>query len=84
MRIDAKAFGLACGTVLGVASVLATVFSLWRGAGQTIGVLSAVYFGYSWSYTGAVVALIWGLIYGFAGGWLVATIYNTLSARGVS
>ncbi len=84
MRIDAKAFGLASGALLGIVSVVATVFSLWRGAGETIGVLSAVYFGYSWSYTGAVFALIWGLIYGFAGGWLVATIYNTLSAKGRS
>ncbi|UCF18514.1 MAG: hypothetical protein JSU87_11255 [Gemmatimonadota bacterium] len=81
MRLDARAFGLACGAVTGIAGFAATLLSLQRGAGQTISVISAVYFGYSWSYGGALLALVWGLVYGFVGGWLFATVYNGLAGR---
>ena len=82
MRLDAKAFGLACGVVLGLAGFAATLFSLWWGGGHTITVLAAVYFGYSWSFMGALLALVWGLIYGFIGGWLLATLYNSIAGDG--
>lgn len=83
MKLDAKAFGLATGVVLGLAGLVATLFSLWWGGGQTITVLAGAYFGYRWSLLGAVVALLWGLVYGFIGGWLIATLYNGF-ARGAT
>jgi hypothetical protein len=76
MKLNAKAFGLACGVVLGLAGFVATLFSMWFGAGYTITTLAAVYFGYSWSFIGALLALIWGLIYGFVFGWILAAVYN--------
>ncbi|MGD2218511.1 MAG: hypothetical protein PVJ64_17265 [Gemmatimonadales bacterium] len=76
MKLNAKAFGLACGVVLGLAGFVATLFSMWFGAGYTITTLAAVYFGYSWSFIGALLALVWGLIYGFVGGWILAAVYN--------
>lgn len=79
MKLEAKWFGLACGVVLGVAGFVGTLLSLWFGQGQTISLLSAFYVGYSWSFIGALLALVWGLIYGFVGGWLIATIYNSLA-----
>ncbi len=82
MRLDPKAFGLSCGVVLGLAGFVATLFSLWWGGGQTITVLAAVYFGYSWSFMGGLLALVWGLIYGFVGGWLLATLYNSMAGDG--
>lgn len=82
--MDPKAFGLATGVVLGLAGFAATLFSLWRGGGETISVLSAVYFGYSWSFMGGLLALVWGLIYGFIGGWLLATLYNSLASEGLA
>lgn len=81
MRLDPKAFGIATGSVLGLAGFVATLFSLWRGAGYTITALAGIYIGYSWSFVGAIVALAWGLFYGFVGGWIFATVYNRL-ARG--
>ncbi len=65
--------------VLGVVGFVGTLLSLWFGQGQTITLLSAFYAGYSWSFIGALLALVWGLIYGFVGGWLIATIYNNLA-----
>ena len=79
MRLEPKAFGLACGTVLGLAGLVATIFSLWRGSGNTISVVAGLYFGYSWSIVGALLALVWGLIYGFIGGWILATVYNRMA-----
>jgi hypothetical protein len=79
MKLNATAFGLACGSVLGLAGFAATLLSLWRGGGYTISTLAGAYFGYSWSFVGALLALVWGLIYGFIFGWLLATIYNRVS-----
>lgn len=81
MRLKPGAFGVACGLTLGVAGFLGTIFSLWFGQGATIGMLAAAYIGYSWSFFGAIVALFWGLIYGFIGGWFLAVIYNGLASR---
>jgi hypothetical protein len=82
MKLNANAFGLAVGVVLGLVSFVATLFSLWFGAGQTITVLAAAYFGYSWSILGAFIGLVWGVIYGFVTGWLVATVYNGMAGKG--
>jgi hypothetical protein len=84
MKLNAKAFGLACGVVLGLAGFVATLFSMWFGAGYTITTLAAVYFGYSWSFIGALLALVWGLIYGFIGGWILAAVYNAMAGEGTS
>ncbi len=46
--------------------------------------LAGAYFGYRWSLFGAVLALVWGLIYGFIGGWLTATIYNRFARNAAS
>ena len=42
MKLNANAFGLAVGVVLGLVSFVATLFSLWFGAGQTITMLVPV------------------------------------------
>ncbi len=81
MKLNSVAFGLACGVTLGAVGFVLTLFSLMWGAGHTIEVVAGVYFGYSWSFVGAFVALAWGVAYGFIGGWLLATIYNRANAR---
>ncbi|MEE8549727.1 MAG: hypothetical protein V3T08_00530 [Gemmatimonadota bacterium] len=81
MKLNPVAFGLACGVTLGALGLVLTLLSLMWGGGETIVVLAGVYFGYSWSFVGAFVALAWGVAYGFVGGWLLATIYNRANAR---
>ncbi len=81
MKLNSVAFGLACGVTLGTVGFVLTLFSLMWGAGHTIEALAGVYFGYSWSFVGALVALAWGVAYGFIGGWLLGTIYNRANAR---
>lgn len=80
MKLNPVAFGVACGVTLGAVGFALTLFSLMWGAGNTIEVLAGVYFGYSWSFIGAFVALAWGVAYGFIAGWLLARIYNRVSA----
>ena len=80
MRLNAKAFGLACGILWGLAIFLATVWLLVRGyGGEQIRTLDHFYIGYSFSYAGAFVGAIWGFIDGFIGGWIFAWLYNKLA-----
>ncbi len=81
MKLDSRAFGIASGLLIGLAGFVATLLSLLNGAGQTITVLAAVYFGYSWSIVGAVLALGYGIVYGFIGGWVLAALYNRFAAN---
>ncbi len=78
MKLDKKAFGLACGILWGLSVFLMTLWVLWRGGGSTLVLLQQFYFGYNISYTGAVIGLIWGFIDGFIGGWVFAWLYNKL------
>ena len=80
MRLNTKALALTCGILWGAAIFLATVWLLVFGyEGQIIRVLDHFYFGYSFSYVGAVIGGIWGFIDGAIGGFVFAWLYNKLS-----
>ena len=68
--------GLAIGLISGVGIFLITLLSLWKGKGDTVGHLAAVFFGYTVSFGGAFVGLIWGFVSGFLCGALIALLYN--------
>ena len=77
MELDKKAYGMATAILWGAAVFLGTIFLLLRGSeGNFIIRLKAVYFGYTFSYLGALVGLVWALVTGFIGGWLFAFFYN--------
>lgn len=78
MKLSPKAFGLACGILWGLTVFLCTFWVIWKGGGNTLGLLDRFYLGYSISYTGAFIGLIWGFIDGFIGGWIFAWLYNRL------
>jgi len=80
MRLNTKAFALTCGILWGAAIFLATVWLLVFGFdGQQIRTLDHFYFGYSFSYVGAVIGAIWGFVDGAIGGFVFAWLYNKLS-----
>jgi hypothetical protein len=80
MRLDVKAFGLACGILWGAAIFLATVWlKLFGFNGEAISLLDHFYFGYTFSYLGAIIGAIWGFVDGFISGAILAWLYNTLS-----
>lgn len=82
MKLDPKAFGLACGIIWGAMMALMTVLNLLLGSGYALDMLlvfAGIYPGYSITWLGAVLGAIYGFIDGFVGGWLFAWLYNRLN-----
>ena len=80
MRLNPKAFGLACGILWGLAIFVATIWLILAGyQGRLISTIDHFYFGYSFSYGGAVIGGIWGFVDGLIGGFVFAWLYNKLA-----
>jgi hypothetical protein len=76
-----NALGLAVGTVLGGFLFLATiVVTLRKDVGNPfqLDLLSQFFWGYTVSLSGALIGLLWGFGAGFALGWILAALRNTI------
>jgi hypothetical protein len=74
VRINARAWGVATGALMGVGLCMATLILVWKGGsdvGQHLGRLSYVLPGYDVSYSGALLGLIYGFFIGYALGRLL-------------
>jgi len=79
-----RAFGIAIGVVSGLLLFIVTAYQVLvpPDAGGTA--LLAQYFqGYTVSWTGAFVGLLWGFGVGFVMGWFVAFVRNLVIATSV-
>ena len=82
MKLNTKAFTLACGLVWGIGLMLITWWiMLMDGATGEITFIGKVYRGYSISLGGSFMGLVWGLIDGAIGGAILAGIYNYFAGR---
>ena len=82
MKFNIKSFGLTCGIIWGLTILIATAWILISGAGGlTLGKLSKFYFGYSISWGGAFIGMLWGFVDGLIAGAIFAWLYNKLSAE---
>jgi len=80
MKLNVKAFALACGIVWGVAILFVTYWLLaFDASGTTIEKLGKVYLGYSYSWFGGLIGLIWGFVDGLIVGAIFAWLYNKLA-----
>ncbi len=73
------AMGMAWGVVFGGLVFLMTVTLLVKGGevvGPNLALLGQYFFGYSVTWAGAVIGLLWGFGTGFVLGWLFAVIRN--------
>lgn len=73
------ALGVACGVVLGGGIFFVTAALLFHGghaAFAQVGLLGQYFFGYSPSWPGAFIGLLWGFGIGFVFGWLFALLRN--------
>ena len=80
-KIDSLALGIALGTVLGLGIFLATNLLLFKGGekvGPNLALLAQFFPGYSVTYGGSFVGLLYGFVSGFALGWLIAVIRNII------
>jgi len=75
--MNVKALALAGGILWGFLVFALTLIEAARGAGHTLVLLSSVYVGYSVTYLGAVI----GLVYGFVSGALLAAVFCWLYNR---
>ncbi len=77
MKLNVKSLALSFGVTWGVAIFLLTYWLLIFGYdGLTLAKLGKVYLGYSVTWYGALIGLIWGFVDGLIGGALVAYLYN--------
>lgn len=82
-RFDPVALGTACGTVLGLVLLLATMTLVVKGGdvvGPNLALLRQYFPGYSVTAPGALVGLGYGAASGFVLGWLGASVHNVVTA----
>ena len=83
-RHDPVALGVAVAVVAGACLFLATAVLLLRGGegvGHNLSVLGNYLYGYSVSWTGALIGFFEAAAVGFAHGWLIGKLANAIVGR---
>jgi len=85
LRLNARAWGIAVGLMMGGAIFVATNFLVLKG-GSNVGqhlVLLAVYFpGYRVTFVGSIIGFIYLFVIGYVLGRLVGIVYNRMVQLG--
>jgi len=82
MRLNVKAFALACGLLWGLGLFILTWWIIaFDGATGEATFIGRVYRGYNLSPTGSFIGLIWGSIDALIGGAVFAWLYNLIASR---
>lgn len=83
VRLNARAWGIAMGLLVGGGLFVATLLLVIRGGphmGQHLSLLRVYLPGYSVSLGGSFLGLIYGFVIGYALGRIIGTVYNRLVA----
>ena len=79
MRLNVKAFALACGLVWGIGLFAVTWWIIaLDGATPDVTFLGRIYRGYEISPQGSVIGLLWAFPDGLIGGAIFAWLYNLI------
>jgi hypothetical protein len=84
MRLNARAWGISAGMLLGGGLFLATIFLVIRGGpmvGQHLSLLRVFFPGYSVTWVGAFVGFIYAFVIGYGLGRIIGSVYNRLAFR---
>ena len=82
MKLNTKAFGVACGLIWGFGLFLITWWIIaFDGSTGELSFVGRIYRGYSISPLGSVMGLIWGAVDGFVGGFIFAWLYNFIAGK---
>ena len=76
MKLDKRALGLAAGLLWGFCVFISTLWVMYVGGGEHLGMLGRFYIGYSVTALGAVIGLVYGFVDGFICGWLFGWLYD--------
>ena len=82
MKLNVKALALSGAILWGAVILLITWWILlWDGSSTGPTFLAKVYRGYSITFLGGLIGMLWGIMDGAIGGALLAWLYNRLSAK---
>jgi hypothetical protein len=82
MKLNARAFALACGIIWGLGLFFLTWWIIaFDGATGEITLIGRIYRGYSISPLGSVIGLAWAFVDGTVGGFVFAWLYNLFAQR---
>jgi hypothetical protein len=79
-KLDGTALGVALGLLAGLIIFAATNFLVWKGGdviGPNLSLLAQFFPAYEVSVLGSFVGFFYGMVSGFALGWLIAILRNT-------
>ncbi len=83
LRLNARAWGIALGLLLGGGLFLATIVLVIKGGpdvGQHLSLLSVFFPGYSVTVLGSLIGFVYAFVLGYALGRLSGAAYNRLAA----
>lgn len=84
MRLNARAWGISAGMLLGGGLFFATILLVIRGGpnvGQHLSLLSVFFPGYSVTWPGAFIGFIYAFVLGYGLGRIIGSVYNRLAFR---
>ena len=77
MELRKRALGMAMGLLTGLAMMLGTWWLLmWGSEGGVISSAQGLFYGYTYSWGGALIGFFWGFVWGFIAGVLIAWFYD--------
>ncbi len=80
MKLNVKAFALACGIIWGLGLFILTWWIIaFDGATGDATIIGQCYRGYTISPIGSVIGLAWGSVDGLVGGAVFAWLYNVIA-----
>jgi hypothetical protein len=85
LRLNARAWGIAVGLLLGLSLFLATVLLLLKGGaivGPHLALIGAFLPGYRVTWGGAFIGFVYLFVIGYAIGRIIGAVYNALAREG--
>lgn len=82
LRLNARAWGISAGLLMGGGLFLATAVLVLKGGpqvGQHLQLLSAFFPGYRVTWLGAFIGFIYAFVVGYALGRVIGSVYNRLA-----
>ncbi len=82
LRLNARAWGIAVGLLLGLGLLIATLVLVLRGGpdvGQHLSLLGVFLPGYRVSVAGAFIGFAYAFVIGYALGRLIGLVYNAMA-----
>jgi hypothetical protein len=82
MKLNVKAFALACGILWGLGLFFLTWWIIaFDGITHEVTLIGRLYRGYNISPLGSLMGFVWGFVDAFIGGAIMAWLYNLIAER---